>query len=147
MVRSHLHVRRETTKRCQPREIPLNKKTRAMLAGFMKAKRRRRESLDPTAPMFVSRRGCRMGQRTYQDMIKKWLERAGVATGSFHSLRHTYASLLIANGEHPKYIQVQMGHSSIKVTLDTYGHLMRATNPDAAQKLEDLVLSGSKTVA
>jgi hypothetical protein len=48
------------------------------------------------------------------------------------------------NGEHPKYIQSQMGHSSIKVTTDTYGHLMQATKTQAAEKLATLAL-GSKT--
>ena len=42
----------------------------------------------------------------------------------FHDLRHTYASLLIAQGAHPKYIQAQLGHASIQTTLDRYGHLM-----------------------
>lgn len=40
-------------------------------------------------------------------------------------LRHTYASMMIAIGANPKYIQTQMGHSSIKVTFDIYGHLFQ----------------------
>ncbi len=79
------------------------------------------------------------------------LRRAGLRRIRFHDLRHTYASLLIETCEHPKYIQAQMGHSSIKVTMDIYGHLMRATNSRAAEKLGRLALSatknGSKMVA
>ena len=41
----------------------------------------------------------------------------------FHDLRHTSVALAIAEGAHPKAIQVRMGHSSINVTLDRYGHL------------------------
>jgi integrase len=41
----------------------------------------------------------------------------------FHDLRHTSVALAIADGAHPKPIQVRMGHSSITVTLDRYGHL------------------------
>ncbi|MBW1774482.1 MAG: site-specific integrase, partial [Deltaproteobacteria bacterium] len=67
------------------------------------------------------------------------LRRAGVKGIRFHDLRHTYASLLIDRGEHPKYIQVQMGHSSINVTMDTYGHLMKAVNQDAAKGLDEAV--------
>ena len=82
------------------------------------------------------------------------LRRSGIKQVRFHDLRHTYASLLIANNEHPKYIQSQLGHSSIKITMDTYGHLMNATNNRAAEKLADLALGegkksevGSKMVA
>lgn len=60
------------------------------------------------------------------------LRRAGLPRMRFHNLRHTYASLLIAQGEHPKYIQSQLGHSSINVTMDIYGHLMEKVNPKAA---------------
>ncbi len=41
----------------------------------------------------------------------------------FHDLRHTSVALAIAEGAHPKAIQTRMGHSSINVTLDRYGHL------------------------
>ena len=74
------------------------------------------------------------------------LRRAGLPRIRFHDLRHTYASLLIQQGEHPKYIQQQMGHSSIKVTMDTYGHLMEATNYEAAKRLGETIF-GSKMVA
>ena len=47
---------------------------------------------------------------------------AGVSC-RFHDLRHTSVALAIADGAHPKAIQVRMGHSSITVTLDRYGHL------------------------
>jgi integrase len=42
---------------------------------------------------------------------------------SFHSLRHTNASLRIRAEQNIKYMSMQMGHSSVKMTLDTYGHL------------------------
>jgi integrase len=41
----------------------------------------------------------------------------------FHDLRHSSVALAIAEGAHPKAIQTRMGHSSIWVTLDRYGHL------------------------
>ncbi|MEE9566137.1 MAG: site-specific integrase [Desulfobacteria bacterium] len=81
------------------------------------------------------------------------LRRAGLPKMRFHDLRHTYASLLIAQGENPKYIQTQLGHSSIQITMDVYGHLMDTVNREAASKLGRTVLGGnsegdgSKTVA
>lgn len=41
----------------------------------------------------------------------------------FHDLRHTSVAFAISTGAHPKAIQSRMGHSSISVTLDRYGHL------------------------
>jgi len=74
------------------------------------------------------------------------LRRAGLRRIRFHDLRHTFASFLIAKNVHPKRIQALMGHSSIKVTMDTYGHLMRESDNEAAEKIADLIFS-SKTVA
>jgi integrase len=68
-----------------------------------------------------------------------FLQKAGLRKIRFHDLRHGYASLLIMNGEHPKFIQQQMGHSSVKVTMDIYGHLMASSNPQAAEKLSKLI--------
>jgi integrase len=55
---------------------------------------------------------------------------------TFHDLRHTHAALLIAQGEHPKVIQVRLGHASIKTTLDTYGHLFEGLDEAAADRLD-----------
>ena len=67
----------------------------------------------------------------------------------FHDLRHTYASLLIEQGENIKYIQSQLGHSSPTVTLNIYSHLMKPVNQEAACRLENAIFgtSGSKMVA
>ena len=67
------------------------------------------------------------------------LRRANLRRIRFHDLRHTYASLLIAQGAHPKYIQAQLGHASIQTTLDRYGHLMPDAHAVEARKLDRLV--------
>jgi len=51
------------------------------------------------------------------------LRRAKLRHVSFHSLRHTNASIRIHAGQNIKYLSTQLGHSSIKITLDIYGHL------------------------
>ena len=57
---------------------------------------------------------------------------------AFHDLRHTYAALMVAAGAHPKYLQAQMGHSSIRVTLDLYGHLFPDANRGVLDTLDAL---------
>jgi integrase len=74
------------------------------------------------------------------------LEAAGLPRMRFHDLRHTYASLLIDQGENVVYIQKQLGHSRPTVTLDIYAHLMEKHRPEAAAKLENSVI-GSRMVA
>lgn len=51
------------------------------------------------------------------------LRRAGLRQVSFHSLRHSNASFRIHVGQNIKYIQGQLGHASINMTMDVYGHL------------------------
>jgi integrase len=53
-----------------------------------------------------------------------------------HDLRHTHAAWLIAQGEHPKTIQTRLGHSSIQVTMDRYGHLMDGLDEQTAVRLD-----------
>jgi|GEM_PF-1491905 len=67
------------------------------------------------------------------------LRRSNLRRIRFHDLRHTCASLLIAQGAHPKYIQVQPGHASIQTALDRYGHLMPEMHEAEARKLDRLI--------
>lgn len=53
-----------------------------------------------------------------------------------HQARHTYASFMIAAGLNAKALSAFMGHSSIKVTFDLYGHLMPGTATEAATLLD-----------
>ena len=71
--------------------------------------------------------------------------RAGIRKRRFHDLRHTCASLLIHQGESPKYVQKQLRHASIEMTFDTYGHLFPDENREAAARL-DATLFGIKNV-
>ena len=74
----------------------------------------------------------------------KCLERAGLRRIRFHDLRHTFASLLIQNGESLTYVKEQLGHSSIKMTVDVYGHLVPGANRAAVNRLPSLDLSGDQ---
>jgi integrase len=67
----------------------------------------------------------------------KLFAKAGLRQVRIHDLRHTYASLLIAQGETLAYIRDQMGHHSIRVTVDTYGHLVPGGNKAAVDRLDD----------
>ena len=91
------------------------------------------------------------------NMIKRvWyptLRRSGLPIHRFHLLRHTNASLRIEAEQNIKYLSVQLGHSSIQITFDIYGHLMKPVNNEEAIKLRATLFenknqkSGSKMVA
>jgi len=68
----------------------------------------------------------------------KCLERAGLRRIRFHDLRHTFATLLLQNGESLAYVKDQLGHSSIRMTVDVYGHLVPGANRQAVNKLPSL---------
>lgn len=86
------------------------------------------------------------GDGCYQDannMIKRRfkpaLSRAGIDYLRFHDLRHTYASLLLAKNAPMKYVQHQLGHSSIKMTMDLYTHLLPEVNEQCVNLLDNIV--------
>jgi integrase len=54
----------------------------------------------------------------------------------FHCLRHSYASMLLANGEELKVIQDNLGHKDIKTTSDMYLHVIEDLKKRSARKLD-----------
>ena len=79
----------------------------------------------------------------HNNMVNRYfdpvLKKAGIDRIRFHDLRHSYASLLIEQGENIKYIQSQLGHSTPTVTLNVYSHLMKSENQEAAVRLEKAI--------
>jgi integrase len=80
---------------------------------------------------------------------KRWyrlVQVAGLRSLKLHALRHTYASLLLQDGESPTYVKEQMGHSSIQVTVDVYGHFIPGKNRGAVERLAAATSSGKEPV-
>ena len=76
------------------------------------------------------------------------LRRAGLRKVRIHDLRHTFASLLINQNENLKYVQKQLGHSSITTTVDRYGHLMPDAHRGANERLDATLFGDAeKTLA
>lgn len=78
---------------------------------------------------------------------REWLTAVEASVGAplrFHDLRHTHAALLIAQGAHPKVIQSRLGHTSIRTTMDIYGHLLEGLDEDAADRLDVAHLEASE---
>ena len=69
-------------------------------------------------------------------MLFRSRKRASLRGIELHALRHTYASLLINQGENIKYVSRQLGHASIQITAGLYGHLFKETSTAAMRRLE-----------
>ena len=89
------------------------------------------------------RNGEPMAQNSLRNIFKRILRKAGMRDIRFHDIRHTYASLLLSNGESPAYVKDQLGHSSIQITVDIYGHLLPGSNREAVNRLDKSAPSGS----
>ncbi len=60
-----------------------------------------------------------------------------------HSLRHTWATLALEAGVHPKVVSERLGHSTIAITLDTYSHVVEGMDADAATRVADQIFKKS----
>jgi integrase len=121
------------TKTYETRTIPLPGFLIDKLARHMKA-----IPDDPGALVFTTEQGQPLRGSNWR--FRVWLpalKRAGIKPLRIHDLRHTCASLLIAQGHSPNSIQAHPGHSSITVTLDIYGHLYPEEREKIAAGLEE----------
>lgn len=64
---------------------------------------------------------------------------ASVSRIRLHDLRHTAAAFALATGMHPKVMSDRLGHSSIAITLDVYGHLVPGLQEDDAARIGELL--------
>jgi integrase len=80
------------------------------------------------------------GDNLRHRVFYKLLAKAGIRHIRFHDLRHTFASLLLQQGESLAYIRDQLGHASIQLTVDTYGHLIPGANRGAVNRLDDATI-------
>ena len=63
---------------------------------------------------------------------------------TFHGLRHTWATLALRVGIHPKVVSDRLGHSTIAVTLDTYSHAVPALEEEPAEQVVALIAAERK---
>ena len=97
--------------------------------------------------VFASLEGTALEERNVRHVFTRMLEKAELRQIRIHDLRHTFASLLLQQGESIVYVKEQLGHASIAITVDTYGHLIPGANRAAMDKLDDTPAQPSATPA
>lgn len=123
---------------------------RVSLSGVAVDALKRRKAIAATEArngelVFPSERGYVLRKSNF--LRKDWepiRTAAQVPKARFHDLRHTAASLLLIEGVHPKVVSEMLGHASVRLTLDTYSHLIPTMQAGAADAFDRVL--GSRAV-
>jgi integrase len=87
--------------------------------------------------VFCGRRGQPFAPSTLYIIHRRVCEHAGLRASRIHDLRHSYATIQLYEHHAPiQYVSEQLGHFSIKITVDTYGHPRQGTNIALADRLD-----------
>ena len=82
--------------------------------------------------------------RLFGLILSEYLAFVNVATILLHELRHTSATLLLANGTDIETVSHRLGHSKASTTLDIYGHAMKKMDSKASDTLESILSNRKK---
>jgi integrase len=88
--------------------------------------------------VFCSQAGTPMNPRNVNRRFDQLVDIHQMPSISFHGLRHTHATILLSQGVNVKVISERLGHSNIKITLQTYSHVLPTMQQEAAKKLDNL---------
>ncbi len=91
------------------------------------------------AKLFTQANGLPVTNFTILGWVKKYMKWCGVPYVTVHGLRHTYASLQIANSVDARTVAAQLGHSSPALVYSTYANPQKEAQRKAAELLESLV--------
>jgi integrase len=110
--------------------------------------RKRQEEIDrgtagerwiDTGFVFTSELGSPLDDSNVRRVLRGLLEKANLPHMRFHDLRHTCASLLLAQKVAPRVVMEILGHSQISLTMNTYSHVMPVLERDAADLMDNLL--------
>lgn len=114
-----------------------------MLGGVLEEQRRHRRLIGAAyqqdAFVFTDSMGSALNPETVSNAFAREVKRSGLRRIRLHDLRHTWASLALAAGVHPKKVQRQLGHAHVSITLAIYSHLTDEDGDDAAAMVAGLI--------
>ena len=128
------------------RVLPLPKTVVSALRAHRSRQLEEKLSLGPdwqeTGLVFTSNIGTPLEPRNVVRKFHTLLKNAGLPRSRFHDLRHSCASLLLAQGVPARTVMDILGHSQISLTMNTYAHVMPAMKQDAMDLMESILTSG-----
>ncbi|MDY6987943.1 MAG: site-specific integrase [Thermodesulfobacteriota bacterium] len=138
--RSYRRGKLASTKTGKERKVDMSDQLAAELKRLLKQRKKEalQQGLGQVRDAIFHRDGGTLIEQNYiRRVFKRILAKAELREIRLHDLRHTFASLLLSQGESPVYVKEQLGHSSIQITVDVYGHLIPGSNRGAVNKLDD----------
>ncbi len=120
------------------RAIPISSALRRVL----EAQRARANPITPEELVFQTPKGTPLSDKNlYNRELAPVCDRIGQPRISWHSFRHTHATLLHANGESLKTAQALLGHSDLETTLNVYTHTVSDSQRDAVERVAGVLFS------
>ncbi len=98
----------------------------------------RRRNVATTEWVFEGRGGHLLSPWIVTKYMAMACKKTGIPHRCFHTLRHTHATLLLSKGVNPKVVQERLGHSTLEMTLGTYGHVLPTMQQAAIQVLNEM---------
>ena len=148
----HNYVRREhtTTKSKKSRRVDLSRELRRILVELrdkrlLEAYLEGKNDISDELVFRSPQRTILDPDNLYHRVFLPVLSKAGIRKIRLHDLRHTFGSLLLQSGASIVYVKEQMGHSSIQVTVDTYGHLIPGANVCFVDRLDAVLADEAET--
>jgi hypothetical protein len=89
--------------------------------------------------VFTSTIGTPLDERNVRREFKELLKEAELPPMRIHDLRHTTATLLLAQGVSPRVVMETLGHSQISLTMDTYTYVLPSLQREAAERMQDAI--------
>lgn len=97
--------------------------------------------------VFTTTIGTPLDGSTVTHRFQAAVKAAGLRRLRFHDLRHTCATLLLAQGVHPRVIMEVLGHSQIGITMNLYSHVLPAMQKEIANSMDAILTPASQPVA
>jgi integrase len=136
------------TKTGKSRSIELDARTIATLRAW-KARQLRERLLmgvgyNDEGYVFTHPDGQPYHPKRFSREFDRAIARYGLDRVRLHDLRHTWATLALEAGVHPKIVSEHLDHSSTTITLDTYSHVTQAMASDAAEQVAELIFGSAQ---
>lgn len=148
-LRKQWRTIRTTLKLTEPKSLRSRRTIRmpGIVSAALKAHRVRQledrlaagASWENSGLVFTTAFGTPLEPRNVTAAFHALLAAAGLPSVRFHDLRHTAATLLLAQGVDPRTIMETLGHSQISLTLNTYSHVLPALQDNAAAKMDAIL--------